>query len=104
VGAAQRRKQRGGLARYDLASLRELETGTSAAPIELVRRLRERFPACTLRIYYGSTEAGIAALGDTDALRKPGSVGVAPPGGELRRGDDGEVRARSPSSARTSAS
>jgi acyl-CoA synthetase (AMP-forming)/AMP-acid ligase II len=85
------------LARYDLASLRELETGTSAVPIELVRRLRERFPACTLRIYYGSTEAGtVAALGDADVLRKPGCVGVAPPGGELRLAADGEVLARSP--------
>jgi acyl-CoA synthetase (AMP-forming)/AMP-acid ligase II len=85
------------LARYDLASLRELETGTSAVPVELVRRLRERFPACTLRIYYGSTEAGtVAALSDADVLRKPGSVGVAPPGGELRLAADGEVLARSP--------
>jgi acyl-CoA synthetase (AMP-forming)/AMP-acid ligase II len=85
------------LARFDLASLRELETGTSAVPIELVRRLRERFPACTLRIYYGSTEAGtVAALADADVLRKPGSVGLAPPGGELRLAADGEVLARSP--------
>ena len=85
------------LARHDLRSLRLLETGTSAVPIELVRRLRERFPACTLRIYYGSTEAGsVAALSDADVLRKPGSVGLAPPGGELRLAADGEVLARSP--------
>jgi acyl-CoA synthetase (AMP-forming)/AMP-acid ligase II len=85
------------LGRHDLASLRELETGTQAVPIELVRRLRERFPACTLRIYYGSTEAGtVAALSDADVLRKPGRVGVAPPGGELRLAADGEVLARSP--------
>jgi acyl-CoA synthetase (AMP-forming)/AMP-acid ligase II len=85
------------LARHDLRSLRLLETGTSAVPIELVRRLRERFPACTLRIYYGSTEGGtVAALSDADVLRKPGSVGVAPPGGELRLAADGEVLARSP--------
>jgi len=85
------------LARHDLGSLRLLETGTSAVPIELVRRLRERFPACTLRIYYGSTEGGsVAALSDADVLRKPGSVGLAPPGGELRLAADGEVLARSP--------
>ena len=86
-----------GLERHELSSLRELETGTSAVPIELVQRLRERFPTCTLRIYYGSTEAGtVAALGDADVLRKPGSVGVAPPGGELRLAADGEVLAQSP--------
>jgi len=62
-----------------------------------VRRLRERFPACTLRIYYGSTEAGtVAARSDADVLRKPGSVGLAPPGGALRVAADGEVLVRSP--------
>jgi acyl-CoA synthetase (AMP-forming)/AMP-acid ligase II len=85
------------LSRHDLSSLRELDTGTSAVPIELVRRLRERFPACTLRIYYGATETGTAsALSHADVLRKPGSVGLAPPGGELRLAEDGEVLVRSP--------
>jgi acyl-CoA synthetase (AMP-forming)/AMP-acid ligase II len=84
------------LARFDLSSLRELDTGTSAVPIELVRALRERFPACTLRIYYGATETGTAAaLAHADVLRKPGSVGVAPPGGELRIAADGELLVRS---------
>jgi acyl-CoA synthetase (AMP-forming)/AMP-acid ligase II len=86
-----------GTAGYDLASLRELDTGTSAVPIELVRALRERFPACTLRIYYGATESGsAAALSHADTLRKPGSVGHAPPGGELRLAPDGELLVRSP--------
>ncbi len=84
------------LARFELGSLRELDTGTSAVPIELVRALRERFPACTLRIYYGATETGTAsALSHADVLRKPSSVGVAPPGGELRIADDGELLVRS---------
>jgi acyl-CoA synthetase (AMP-forming)/AMP-acid ligase II len=85
------------LSARDLSSLRELDTGTSAVPIELVRALRERFPACTLRIYYGATETGSASvLSHADVLRKPGSVGVAPPGGELRIADDGELLVRSP--------
>ncbi len=84
------------LTRFALGSLRELDTGTSAVPIELVSALRERFPACTLRIYYGSTETGTAsALSHADVLRKPGSVGLAPPGGELRIADDGELLVRS---------
>jgi len=84
------------LGRRDLSSLRELDTGTSAVPIELVRALRERFPACTLRIYYGATETGTAsALSHSDVLRKPGSVGLAPPGGELRISGDGELLVRS---------
>jgi len=85
------------LSARDLSSLRELDTGTSAVPIELVRALRERFPACTLRIYYGATESGSASvLSHADVLRKPGSVGVAPPGGELRIAEDGELLVRSP--------
>ncbi|MEN8161061.1 MAG: long-chain fatty acid--CoA ligase, partial [Myxococcota bacterium] len=85
------------LSRWELGSLRELDTGTSAVPPEVIEALRERFPRCTLRVYYGSTEAGtVAALSHADVLRKPGSVGLAPPGAELRVADDGEVLARSP--------
>jgi acyl-CoA synthetase (AMP-forming)/AMP-acid ligase II len=85
------------LARYDLSSLRDLDTGTSAVPVELLEALRERFPQCTLRVYYGSTEAGtVAALSHADVLEKPGSVGLAPPGAELKVAADGEVLARSP--------
>src|SRR5262245_14135803 len=69
------------LSRWDLSSLREVDTGTSATPIELIRELKARFPGTRTRIYYGSTEAGAAAmLDDADVLRKPGSVGRAQAG------------------------
>ena len=85
------------LTRFDLSSLRELDTGTSAVPIELLRALKERFPGTSTRIYYGSTEVGSgASLADADALRKPGSVGIAPPGVSLRLADDGEIEVSSP--------
>ena len=81
--------------RYDLSSLRELDTGTSAVPIELVRALKERFPGTVTRIYYGSTEVGSAtSLADADVLRKPGSVGPASPGVDLELAEDGEIRVR----------
>jgi acyl-CoA synthetase (AMP-forming)/AMP-acid ligase II len=84
------------LSRYDLSSLRELDTGTSATPIELIQALKARFPGTVTRIYYGSTEVGSAAnLPDADVLRKPGSVGLASPGVDLRLGDDGEIQVRS---------
>jgi len=83
--------------RYDTRSLCELDTGTSATPIELIRALKERFPGTATRIYYGSTEVGCAAaLPDADALRKPGSVGLAAPGVELRLSEAGEICVRSP--------
>jgi len=83
--------------RFDLSSLRELDTGTSAVPIELLRALKERFPGTRTRTYYGSTEAGsCATLSDADALRKPGSVGLAAPAAELRISAEGEICVRSP--------
>jgi acyl-CoA synthetase (AMP-forming)/AMP-acid ligase II len=84
------------LSRYDVSSLRELDTGTSATPIELIQALKARFPGTATRIYYGSTEVGSAAnLPDADVLRKPGSVGLASPGVDLRLASDGEIQVRS---------
>jgi acyl-CoA synthetase (AMP-forming)/AMP-acid ligase II len=83
--------------RFDLASLRELDTGTSATPIELIRALKARFPGTRTRIYYGSTEVGSATtLGDADVLRKPGSVGPPSPGVDLKLSPAGEICVRSP--------
>jgi acyl-CoA synthetase (AMP-forming)/AMP-acid ligase II len=85
------------LGRYDLASLRELDTGTSATPPELIHAMKQRFPWTRTRIYYGSTEAGsVATLPDAEVLAKPGSVGRAAPGVELRLSAAGEICARSP--------
>ncbi|MCZ6463862.1 MAG: class I adenylate-forming enzyme family protein [Proteobacteria bacterium] len=82
--------------RWDTSSLREIDTGTSATPIELVRALKERFPGTVTRINYGSTEVGSAAtLPDADVLRKPGSVGPPSPGVDLALTDEGEIRVRS---------
>jgi fatty-acyl-CoA synthase len=82
---------------WDLSSLRELDTGTSATPIELVRALKQRFPGTATRIYYGSTEVGSATtLPDADVLRKPGSVGLPTPGVEIKLADDGEICVQSP--------
>ena len=87
--------------RYDLSTLTEVDTGTSATPVELVRSLKQRFPSASLRIYYGATETGTAtALADADVLDREGSVGLPPPGGEIRIADDGEVCVRKSLSAR----
>ena len=82
--------------RFDTASLRELDTGTSATPIELIRALKARFPGTRTRIYYGSTEAGSAtSLWDADVLRKPGSVGPPAPGVDVKLTAVGEICVRS---------
>ena len=78
--------------RFDTSSLRFIDTGTSATPIELLKALKERFPESVLRVYYGSTEAGAGTtLMDTDVLEKPGSVGLPSPGVDLRIGEGGEI-------------
>jgi acyl-CoA synthetase (AMP-forming)/AMP-acid ligase II len=83
--------------RHDSSSLRQIDTGTSATPLELIEALKRRFPAAATRVYYGSTEVGsAAALPDADALRKPGSVGLPSPGVELRLSPAGEICVRSP--------
>jgi acyl-CoA synthetase (AMP-forming)/AMP-acid ligase II len=82
--------------KWDLSSLRELDTGTSATPIELIRALKRRFPGTATRIYYGSTEVGSATtLPDSEVLSKPGSVGPASPGVDLRLTAEGEICVRS---------
>jgi len=82
--------------RWDASSLRELDTGTSAVPIEMIRALKQTFPGTTTRVYYGSTECGsAAALPDADVLRKPGSVGPASPGVDLHLSGSGEILVRS---------
>src|SRR5262245_27114208 len=83
-------------ARFDTSTLRELDSGTSAVPIELVRALKEAFPGTLTRIYYGSTECGSAtSLADADVLRKPGSVGPPSLGVDLRLSEAGEICVRS---------
>jgi acyl-CoA synthetase (AMP-forming)/AMP-acid ligase II len=88
---------------YDLSTVRECDTGTSATPPELLAAIKDAFPGTVTRIYYGSTEVGLAAmLADADIARKPGSVGPAAVGVSLAlidgdgSGRDGEVCVRSP--------
>ena len=84
------------LSSFDLTSLTEVDTGTSATPPELLAALRAAFPKTVTRVLYGSTEAGAGTvLGVEDIERKPGSVGRPAPGVEVRLTGEGEVAVRS---------
>ncbi len=86
-----------GVGRYDLSTLVEADTGTSATPPELLRAIKDALPHTVTRVFYGSTEAGPGLqLGDADLFRKPGSVGIPQPGVDVRLDDSGEVCMRSP--------
>jgi fatty-acyl-CoA synthase len=77
---------------YDCRSLRQVDTGTSAATPNLLERVQERFPWCELRVYYGSTEGGMhTSLAPWDLWRKSGSVGRAVPGCRVTVAEDGEI-------------
>ena len=86
-----------GVDRYDLSTLVEADTGTSATPPELLRAIKAALPNTVTRVFYGSTEAGPGVqLADADLERKPGSVGIAQPGVEVQLDPAGEVCMRSP--------
>jgi len=77
---------------YDCRSLRQVDTGTSAASPSLLERIAERFPWCELRVYYGSTEGGMhTSLAPWDVGRKRHTVGRAVPGCRVKVADDGEI-------------
>ena len=80
-----------GVKAYDVSSLAEADTGTSATPPELIAAVREALPHTVTRVFYGSTEAGPGTvLAHADLARKPGSVGLPQPGVDVRL-EDGEV-------------
>jgi fatty-acyl-CoA synthase len=81
----------------ELDSVKHADTGTSAAPLELLLRLRERMPGATTSVLYGSSEGGHhTTLPDWDISRKPGSVGRVAPPGSIRLAPDGEILYRGP--------
>jgi len=81
----------------DLDSVRHADTGTSAAPLDLLLRLKERMPLATTSVLYGSSEGGHhTTLADWDIRRKPGSVGRVAPPGVIRLAPDGEILYRGP--------
>jgi acyl-CoA synthetase (AMP-forming)/AMP-acid ligase II len=80
---------------WDLRSLGQADTGTSATTPEFLRELRDAFPWTVTTISYGSTEAGLVTrLGPDDVLRKPTTVGPPAPTVRIRL-DGGELLVRS---------
>lgn len=81
----------------DLSSVLHADTGTSAAPAELLERIKKLAPQATTSVLYGSTEGGHhTTLLDRDIATHPGSVGRAAPPGIIRLDDTGEILYRSP--------
>ena len=76
----------------DLSCVLIADAATSATPLELLAAIDEALPNARIRVFYGSTEAGLVSwLPPDDMYRKPGSVGVPGIHTELRVDPDGEL-------------
>ena len=74
--------------RFDLSSVRRILHAAAPCPVDVKRAIMEVFPSGTVYEYYGATE-GLATVCPADEwLRKPGTVGRAAPGVEVRVYDD----------------
>jgi acyl-CoA synthetase (AMP-forming)/AMP-acid ligase II len=79
-------------ARRDLSSVLIADAATSATPLDLLTAIEGALPNARIRVFYGSTEAGLVSwLPPDDMHRKPGSVGVPGIFTEVRVEPDGEL-------------
>ena len=76
------------LAKYDASSLRWVMSGAAPLTTEAARRFIDRFGP-VLWNFYGSTETGLVTMaGPRDHLARPGTIGRALRGNEIRLLDD----------------
>ena len=74
-------------ARYDVGSLRAAIHGAAPCPLEVKRRMLDWWGPVVIE-YYAATEGGGAGITAQEWLEKPGSVGRAWPGAQVRVLDD----------------
>jgi long-chain acyl-CoA synthetase len=70
--------------RYDLSSLRLVMHSAAPCPPHVKRGIMQVFPPGTVTEFYGASEGGFTRITAEEWLRKPGSVGTAWPGHQIR--------------------
>ena len=76
----------------DLSSVRKILHAAAPCPVPLKRRIMEVFPPGTVWEYYGMSEGLGTIISPQEWLQKPGSVGRAFPGLDVKVvGDDGQA-------------
>jgi len=75
-------------ARFDLSSVRLIMHSAAPCPAHVKRGIMSVFPPGTVTEFYGASEAGFSRITAEEWLRKPGSVGTAWMGHELKILDD----------------
>jgi len=73
---------------YDLSSLRLAASGGSPLPLEVLHEFENTFGATMLEGYGLSETSPVVSFNQMDGIRKPGSVGTAVAGAQLRVVDD----------------
>ena len=71
-------------ARYDRSSVRKILHAAAPCPVAVKRRIMEVFPPGSIWEYFGMSEGYATTIGPEEWLRKPGSVGTAFPGLDIR--------------------
>lgn len=84
----------------DLSSFRLVAHAGAACPPQVKQRLLEQFPEESTWEFYGSTEGQFTACRSEEWATRPGTVGRARPGRELRVDDDGTIWCRVPDHGR----
>jgi long-chain acyl-CoA synthetase len=74
--------------RRDLSSVRKILHAAAPCPVPLKRRVMEVFPPGTVWEYYGMSEGLATIISPQEWLAKPGSVGKAFPGLDVKVVDD----------------
>jgi acyl-CoA synthetase (AMP-forming)/AMP-acid ligase II len=82
------------------SSFRLVVHAGSSCPAALKRAVLERVRSGALWEFYGSTEGQFTACSPDEWLKRPGTVGRARPGRQLRVDDDGTIWCRCPTFAR----
>ena len=72
----------------DMSSLRTCISGGSAMPVEVMKKFEERFDCIVLEGYGLSETSPVASFNQPDQERKPGSIGTAVRGVEMKVVDD----------------
>ncbi|MBT1002759.1 long-chain fatty acid--CoA ligase [Paenarthrobacter sp. DKR-5] len=74
--------------KYDTSSLRLAASGGAALPLEVLREFESTFDATMLEGYGLSETSPVVCFNQRDGIRKPGSIGTAVRGAELKVVDE----------------
>ncbi len=74
---------------YDLTSVVKILHAAAPCPVAVKRKIMEVFPPGAVWEYYGASEGMVSVIGPDEWMDRPGSVGRAFPGIEIRVMDDG---------------